>query len=681
MIDCIDCTIRFGGEPIFEELSWHIDSGARIGLIGPNGAGKTTLLRAICGDLQLDGGEITMPNDHSVGYLPQEFSLPSSERTVREEALRAFDRVHRVEEKIEELTRRMDQSSETDSEEYQQMLHRLEQLQQELVVHEAHRMDARTESVLSGLGFAPEELDRPLHTFSGGWRMRVVLAKLLLRNHDALLLDEPTNHLDIESINWFESYLRQYDGTVIVVSHDRQFLDRMIDSIAELSRGRISVYNGNYEYYLDERERRREQQQAAYENQRRKIKEIQSFIDKFRYNASKAAQVQSRIKKLEKMDRIPPPPPENPSVDFEFPDPPRSGDVVMRISEFSKTYDSTDGSSTEVFDEAGPLHVDRGDKIALIGANGVGKSTLARIILGTEPFDGTREEGHNVMLTHFAQHQAEALTPDRTVFEEAQKMASNKNRTHIRSLLGAFLFNGDDVFKKVRVLSGGEKSRLALAKTLLSPANFFMLDEPTNHLDISSRNVLIEALEQFSGTYIVISHDRHFLEKTTNRVWHIQRGGSIKTYPAGFDEYEWSLEQSAMQNSVEPADADGEPNTAPEETAGQRGGGPKSKAQKRREARERNRRYRQAQQNGAPELRTMNSYQLREELNRVEEKIFEAEEQQETLEEQLGDPSLYSDDEEASTAVQEYNDIEAALSELYDRWERIAELIEQGTGS
>jgi ATP-binding cassette subfamily F protein 3 len=670
MIDCIECTIRFGGEPIFEDLSWHIDSGARIGLIGPNGAGKTTLLRAICGELPLDGGRIATPNEHSIGYLPQEFSLPSTDRTVREEALQAFAHVHRVETEIEELTRRMDQSSDTESEAYQQMLHRLERLQQELVVHEAHRIEARTEAILSGLGFAAEEFDRPLHTFSGGWRMRVVLAKLLLRDHDALLLDEPTNHLDIESIDWFESYLQEYDGTVIMVSHDRHFLDRMIDSIAELSRGQISEYNGNYEYYLEERKRRREQQRAAYENQQQKIKEIQEFIDKFRYNASKAAQVQSRIKKLEKMERIPPPPPEEPSVNFEFPDPPRSGEVVMRISEFSKTYSNENSDLTRVFDDAGPLHVDRGDKIALIGANGVGKSTLARIILGTEPFDGTREEGHNVLLTHFAQHQAEALSPEHTVFEEARDAAADHNRTRIRSMLGAFLFTGDDVFKNVRVLSGGEKSRLALAKTLLSPANFFMLDEPTNHLDISSRNVLIEALEQFSGTYIVISHDRHFLEQTTNRVWHIRRDGTITTYPGGYADYEWSLEQGVLRE--EGASTDEGEETA-DDTADDRTSGPKSKAQKRREARERNRRYREQQEKGDRELDSLNTYQLRQELEQVEEQIFEAEDHQESLEQELGDPSLYNKGDEASNAVQEYNDVKSTLTELYDRWERIAE--------
>lgn len=678
MISCNDVSLFFGGEPILKNLSWQILENGRIGLVGPNGAGKSTLLRIIAGHLEPDEGTVAINSDWTVGYLPQEIEVKASHRSVREVALEAFAEVHRVEKEIEKITTRMEKATNVESPEYQKMLQRLGNLQQELVTHEAHRIDSKTEAVLAGLGFSAEEMDRPLRNFSGGWRMRVALAKLLLKNHEVLLLDEPTNHLDIESIDWFETYLQNYPGTVVVVSHDRYFLDRMVSSVAELTRGRISEYDGNYSYYLTEREHRREQQQAAYDNQQRKIKEIEAFINKFRYNASKAAQVQSRVKQLEKMDRIPPPVPEEQQVRFRFPEPPRSGKIVLELSTFSKTYDTPEGGTETVFDQASPLHIDRGDKIALIGANGTGKSTLARILLDNEPFEGNRTKGHNVSITYFAQHQAEALTPSHTVLEEAQAADPATDRSQIRSLLGAFLFNGDDVFKPVRVLSGGEKSRLALARTLLNPANLLILDEPTNHLDMASREVLIEALQQFAGTFLVISHDRHFLDKVANRVWHIQHDGNILTYPGSYSDYRWSQEHGTMQNKVatatEETTPDEETNTS---TSSDRDSGPKSKEQKRQEAKARNRRYRQQNENGQRDWSQANRYQLQQEIDEVEEKIFAAEEQQELLEEKLANPALYNEDEDAADTVQMYNTVKATLKELYEHWETLATYMEE----
>ena len=394
--------------------------------------------------------------------------------------------------------------------------------------------------MLTGLGFDPSDLERPVNTFSGGWRMRVMLAKLLLREPDYLLLDEPTNHLDIESIDWLEGHLAAWKGTVIIVSHDRYFLDRMVRWIAELAHGRIDSYMGTYSFYLEERINRRVLQQAAYKNQQREIAETKRFIERFRYKASKAKQAQSRIRMLEKMKRIPPPSSEGAAVHVHIPEPPRSGRVVLELTEFSKAYRSKDGE-VRVFERAGPLVIERGDKIALIGKNGAGKSTLARILDGSEPFEGKRSVGYRVEHALFAQHQADMLDPQDTILACLRKVAAGKSDGEIRSLLGAFLFSGDDVFKPISVLSGGEKSRVALARILLHPANFLILDEPTNHLDVLSISVLTHALRHYAGTFVVISHDRHFLDQVINRVWYTA-GGQVYAFIGTYSENRGHME-------------------------------------------------------------------------------------------------------------------------------------------
>ena len=666
MIQLNHIHLAFAGEPVLEGLSWTITPDRqRIGLIGPNGAGKSTVLRVITGQHTPQEGTVAIGNSTTVGYLEQDAQELDTERPVIEEALRAFSHVKALEAEEEEITDALSAADDYESDRYQKLLHRLSDVQQELVTHEAHRLQSRTEAVLAGLGFEPDELERPVRSFSGGWRMRVALAKLLLRNPDFLLLDEPTNHLDIQSIDWLEGYLRAYEGTVVIVSHDRYFLDRMVTTIAELTHGQVTLYNGNYSYYLEEREHRRELQRQRYANQQREIKETERFIERFRYKADKAAMVQSRIKHLDKMERIPPPPSEDSTVTIRFPEPRRSGRIVLKLSRFSKTYNAAEGT-VEVFDAADPLTIERGEKIALIGKNGAGKSTLARILRGVEDFDGTREEGHNVDMTYFAQHQAEALNPAHTVLESVRELAPDRTETELRTMLGAFLFTGDDVFKSVTVLSGGEKSRVALARTLLHPANFLILDEPTNHLDIQSINVLTEALQQYSGTFVIVSHDRHFLDEVANTIWHVG-GGRVQDFPGTYSEYRWHLEHG----SVEAPDASltTTPTSNGTSTKKQEGG-PKSKTQKRKEA---TARQRQANGRSGPDYSTLNSYKLQELYEETEADILAKEEKKEALEAAMADPDLYSDHDRAKEVNADYAAIEQELATLYERWEALAE--------
>ncbi|WP_022836714.1 ABC-F family ATP-binding cassette domain-containing protein [Salisaeta longa] len=652
MIQLQNIALAFGGTPLFTDLTWTITPDAeRIGLIGPNGAGKSTLLKVIAGEQPVDSGHVSTGR-LSVGYLEQDVHEMPADRSVRAEAQRAFDDVLALEAKEEELTAQLDAATDYESEAYQQLLDRLARVQEQLHAHEAHRMRSAVDATLTGLGFAPDDLDRPLRTFSGGWRMRVALAKLLLQRPDVLLLDEPTNHLDIDSIDWLEGYLKSYPGTVIIVSHDRYFLDRMVTQTVELAAGRLAQYDGNYSHYLEARKERRAQWQAEYENQQRRIKEIEDFIDRFRYNASKASQVQSRIKKLERMERIPPPPSEEATMQFRFPEPPRVGRVVLELSTFSKTYAAETGP-VHVFDNAGPLTVERGDKIALIGPNGAGKSTLARILKGTEPFEGTRELGHNAQPALFAQHQADTLAPDQTVLEAVRAVAPGADTTALRTLLGTFLFTGDDVFKEIKVLSGGERSRVALARTLLRPANLLLLDEPTNHLDIQSKQVLIEALQQYSGTFVIVSHDRHFLDAVAERIWRVGDGG-VRTFPGTYSEFRWKRAQE--QQASEPSAGDGAAASAQPDAS------PSA-----------------ANDAGAPDpsdgrFTGLNSYQLKQTLEATEAAILEKEEKQAALQKQMATPEA-ADGSTMRELSEAYQALDKELATLYDDWDELTERV------
>jgi ATP-binding cassette subfamily F protein 3 len=678
MIQLTNVSLQFAGEPIFEDLSWTITpEGHRIGLVGPNGAGKTTLLKIIDGRLAPDSGTVDRGGSTEVGYLEQDVQEMPPDRSVLAEALTAFSNVLDLEAEEERITERLSDIDDYESEEYERLLGRLERVQEKLNAAESHRLRPRAEATLTGLGFDPDDLDRPLRTFSGGWRMRVALAKLLLQRPNILLLDEPTNHLDIDSIDWLEEYLRSYPGTVVIVSHDRYFLDRMVTEIAELTRGRLWHFDGNYSYYEEAREERYEQWRQEYENQQKRIQEIEAFISKFRYNASKASQVQSRIKKLEKMDKIPEPPSEESTISFRFPEPERSGAVVLELSEFSKTYESDDGP-VDVFDDARSLMVERGDKIAIVGPNGAGKSTLARILMGKEPFEGERREGHNVTLSLYAQHQADTLDPEASVLQAVRNVAPNRKDTELRSLLGTFLFTGDDVFKKTRVLSGGEKSRVALARTLLAPANCLILDEPTNHLDIKSKNVLIDALQQYEGTFIIVSHDRHFLDEVVEKVWRVG-GGDVQTFIGNYAEYRWQVEEGSAELGDARPDAEQIPgrsaspssNGSTSTTTASTGPAPETRG----DGAAGGSSTSTADSSSDDRFADLNTYQVKRKLETVETEIMEKEEKQEELEAAMADPDAYDHSGRATELSKKYNELKRELSELYEDWEALTERV------
>ena len=665
MIQLQSIGVTLGGNPILDELTWRVGDGKRIGLIGPNGAGKTTLLRVISGSLESDTGQIARSG--SVGYLSQDVQEYGSGRSVITETLTAFESIESLQAKEQELTSALEHPDG----DQEKILRELEVIHHHLAVQGAHSAQARAEAVLEGLGFGTDDLNRPMKTLSGGYRMRVALARILLQEPDVLLLDEPTNHLDILSIEWFEKYLKSYSGTVILVSHDRYFLNRMINTVAHLYQGRVAEYAGDYDYFLVEREKRRILEQAAYENQQREILQAERFISRFRYKASKARQVQSRIRHLEKLERIPLPESPDAQIRIRFPSPNPSGRTVLSVGPFSKTYHSPETSTVSVFQEAGPLEITRGQKIALIGKNGAGKSTLARILYGTESITGDRKIGHNVDVRFFAQHQADSLVATDTVLESLDREAVGREEVYLRTLLGAFLFSGDDVFKPVQALSGGEKSRLALARTLVNPANFLILDEPTNHLDIQSIKVLIEALRQYTGTFVVVSHDRHFLDHVANVIWHVGNQG-IRTYEGTYSDYRWSIDHGSLQQIESPQSNLRKIASKPRS----RSGGPKTKEEKRREAEARNQAYRRAKVNDRSHPDELTSHQRQWLCDEAEASIADAEARKLAAEKALADPEIYSDPSRAQEASLTYASVEKELNELYKHWEALMETLQ-----
>ena len=516
MISAVNLLLEFGERALFNEISFRVGPHDRIGLVGSNGTGKSTLLRILVGEMAADKGEIAKAKYVSVGYLPQE-GMSAAGRTLYGEVESVFAEVIGTQTALDEIHRRMGEIDH-ESAEFAELLEVYGELQHRLESSDAFRIKTGIEKVLVGLGFRESDFGRQTDEFSGGWQMRIALAKLLLAQPSLLLLDEPTNHLDLDSLRWLEDYLRSYEGAVIIVSHDRRFLDNMTGKTYELSMGTLTEYAGNFTYYITEKAVRRAQQIAAQRNQQQQIKQTEQFIERFRYKATKARQVQSRIKQLEKLDLIEIEDEEG-GIHFAFPPAPQSGRVVMELKGIRKSY-----GGLKVFDGIS-FDIDRGDRIAFVGVNGAGKSTLARILAGIEPFDaGERVVGHNVTISYFAQHQAEELNPAYDVLQTVEEVATGDIRRRLRTLLGCFLFSGDDVFKKVRVLSGGEKSRLALAKMLLHPSNLIVMDEPTNHLDMRSKGVLQDALAGYEGSFVIVSHDRDFLDPIVTKVVEFRRG-------------------------------------------------------------------------------------------------------------------------------------------------------------
>jgi ATP-binding cassette subfamily F protein 3 len=636
MIAINNLTFEIGARALYDEANWHIKPGEKIGLIGANGTGKTTLLKIIVGDYKPTSGTISMAKDLTMGYLNQDLLSYSSDKNILHVAMEAFERQNQLHDEIEVLLQKL----ETDYSE--DLLHKLSDKQHEFEVLDGYNIEYKAHEILAGLGFTEAETHRKLSTFSGGWRMRVMLAKILLQAPDILLLDEPTNHLDLPSIQWLEDYLKAFDGAVVIVSHDRWFLDKVINRTVESRKGKLIVYAGNYSFYIAEKAQREEIQKGEFKNQQSKIKQEERLIERFRAKASKAKMAQSRIKALDKLERVDDVDDDNPSVNFSFRFSRQSGRHVVTLENVTKKYPAID-----ILDHAEAI-IEKGDKIALIGANGKGKSTLLRIVAGADhDFTGKCETGHNVTQTFFAQHQLEALHLEHTALQELQSFAPKHNETELRTILGSFLFTGDDVFKKIKVLSGGEKSRVALAKALTADANFLILDEPTNHLDIASVNILVQALQQYEGTLIVVSHDRYFLDNVANKIWFIE-DQKIKVYPGTYAEYDvWQAKRKLEPKAAIPA--------------------PQPKKEEKKEA--------------APVAKHQNDNKhqqlkkLNQDLGKMEEQIAELEKTVKQFEAQLADEKLYHDQAKLKDINNKYQLKKMELGSIQLKWETLAEQI------
>lgn len=522
MISIQNLSIHFTGQDLFTDINFMIREKDRIGLVGKNGAGKTTLIKIIAGLEQPSHGNVVMSDDVTVGYLPQEKNIHST-KTVLDETMTAFDEYHQIEKKLAQLQEELSERTDYESVGYQKLCEKMSALNERLTLIGGHSIEGEAERILVGLGFDHDDMYRAMNEFSNGWQMRVELAKILLRKPNLLLLDEPTNHLDIESIQWLEGYLKSYYGSIFMVSHDRAFLDHITIRTIEISGGKIYDYKCAYTEFVERREERIDLQKAAYDNQQREIKDIEAFIERFRYKATKAKQVQSRVKQLERMDIVEIDDRDKSVMHFKFPPAPHSGKVTLELNHVGKCYDEKC-----ILNDINLL-IPRGEKIAFVGRNGEGKSTLSKIIAGVLDYTGEVKLGHEVKIGYYAQNQQDMLDPEKTVFETLDDVATGDMRVKVKSLLGAFLFSGDTIDKKVKVLSGGEKARLSLAKMLLFPTNLLILDEPTNHLDMLSKDILKSALIQFDGTLIVVSHDRDFLQGLTNKVYEFKKP-HIKEY-------------------------------------------------------------------------------------------------------------------------------------------------------
>jgi ATP-binding cassette subfamily F protein 3 len=526
----------FGPKTLYRDGSFQINSGDKIGLVGPNGAGKTTIFRIIMKEEGVDEGTISIPDKCVIGYFSQDIGEMSG-CSALEEVMSGAGKVTELGRQLKEMEKQLENAADLGDDEMQSLLEKYGEAQAEFEMRGGYDLESRAKEILTGLGIGPGDYERQVEHFSGGWKMRIMLAKILALNPDVLLADEPTNHLDLESIIWLEEWLRNFKGAIVMTSHDRTFMNRVVTRIVEVANKTITSYSGNYDYYEAERDTRREKLIAAAARQSEMLAKEEEFIARFAARASHAAQVQSRVKKLEKIDRIESPPEEQ-SIAFEFPKPPRGGDEVVKIENLKKIYKKEDGSEKLVFSGASAL-VKRMDRVAVVGVNGAGKSTLLKCITGqVEPTSGVSQVGPSIAVGYFSQSSIDVLNPRKTIYDEVHDRIPNATMGYVRNLLGAFNFSGDDVHKPIRVLSGGEKSRVILATILANPVNLLVLDEPTNHLDIKSREVLLQAIKSFDGTVMIVSHDRHFLHQLASRVFEVDRN-QLRTYDGGFDYYLW----------------------------------------------------------------------------------------------------------------------------------------------
>ena len=645
MISLTDITLSYGARKLFDGFSMNINKRDRIGLVGSNGAGKSTLLKVLAGLEQIDSGKIDFAKYVSVGYLPQDI-INSSSLPLFEEAESSFENILDIRRRISEAGDIV-QNTPSDSPDYLQALETIGELELALEDMDARRLPSMIERVLHGLGFSQSDMQKPCNEFSGGWQMRIALAKLLLRRPTLLMLDEPTNHLDFESVIWLEGYLRSYDGAVIIVSHDRSFLNSLTNKTFLLTRGRIETYAGNYDFYERESALRKERLLRAAENQERQIAKTERFIERFRYKSSKAAQVQSRIKALGKIERLTVEKDEG-HIEFSFPPPERSGEIVLSLKDVCKSF-----GQNRVLDGIN-IEIRRGDRIGVAGLNGAGKSTLARVMAGVLPPDsGEVKLGHNVKLSYFAQHQAAELDREKTVLEEASAEASMEQKPKIRNLLGSFLFSGDDQLKKVSVLSGGEKNRLALAKMLLKNFNFLILDEPTNHLDINSKRVLQSAIKAYGGTVVIVSHDRDFISPLVGKILEIKDRSAI-LHNCTADEYAEMLKARSAQYEAEHFSRKTSPADKPADAGARLTG------------KERRILVSKINERLSP---------LRRESEKTEAFIASAEADIAAMEEKMSNPDFYKDGKGVSE-LSRYNSLKAELEKAYEAWQELSERIE-----
>jgi ATP-binding cassette subfamily F protein 3 len=645
MLSVADITVGFGARTLFEGVSFIVNPRDRIGLVGSNGAGKSTLLKIISGQTDPDKGDIALARHTTVGYLPQD-GITFAGKTIYEEVYSGVGDISALKEEIDDVQREMEEHPDHSSEDYMELIEKQGELLHKFEALDGFRIKSNIEKILEGLGFSSKDFDRLTEEFSGGWQMRIALAKLLLVQPSVLLLDEPTNHLDIESLIWLEDFLKSYEGAIILVSHDRTFLDNITNKTVEIYAGKVTIYSGNYSYYVSEKDIRKELLFKSYENQQRYLKQQERFITRFRSKASKATSVQSRIKQLDKIERIEIEDEES-AIHFHFPPATHSGRKVFELKNISKSYgDNLVLSGLN-------LEIERGDKIGLVGVNGAGKSTLARIIRGTEEIQsGSRKLGFQVALEYYSQHQADSLDPGNTVLGTLDNVATGEIRKQLRTILGSFLFRGDDVFKQVGVLSGGEKSRLALATMLLKSSNFLVLDEPTNHLDMNSKHVLMEALRNYDGTILIISHDREFLDGIVNKIIEV-KDKNIKTYLGNCTYYLQKKEEERsgiLAGKIDKKDI---------QSNGSVGinSGKKTKGQKRLEAEARNKLYK-------------SSKPLKDKIHKLEKGVKEAEEKLKKIESEMTLPDFYNDPKNSSKVTAEYKKAKSALELVFNEWER-----------